>query len=72
MAVVTRLLQAIEEGDGSAAEALLPLVHEDLQRLAASRMAAESPGQILQPTALLNDGRQAEWKGRGTRSPGES
>jgi RNA polymerase sigma factor (TIGR02999 family) len=55
MADVTRLLQAIEEGDGSAAEELLPLVYEDLRRLAALRMAAESPGHTLQPTALVHE-----------------
>ena len=41
---VTRLLQAIERGDGSAAEKLLPLVYQDLRRLAALRMAREAPG----------------------------
>lgn len=55
MADVTRLLQAIEEGDGSAAAELLPQVYEDLRRLAALRMAAESPGQTLQPTALVHE-----------------
>ncbi len=55
MADVTRLLDAIEQGDGHAAEELLPLVYEDLRRLAVGRMAAEAPGQTLQPTALVHD-----------------
>ncbi len=70
MADVTRLLQAIEEGDGSAAEELLPLVYEDLRRLAALRMAAESPGHTLQPTALVHEawlriaGEDHSWQNR--------
>jgi RNA polymerase sigma factor (TIGR02999 family) len=52
---VTRLLHAIDEGDPHSAEQLLPLVYEELRKLAAARMARESPGQTLQPTALVHE-----------------
>jgi RNA polymerase sigma factor (TIGR02999 family) len=52
---VTRILQAVESGSPKAAEELLPLVYEELRRLAASRLARESPGQTLQPTALVHE-----------------
>ncbi len=52
---VTPLLQRINAGDPTAAEELLPLVYEELRRLAASRMARESPGQTLQATALVHE-----------------
>jgi RNA polymerase sigma factor (TIGR02999 family) len=52
---VTRILSAIEQGDGQAAEELLPLVYDELRRLALQRMASESPGQTLQPTALVHE-----------------
>jgi RNA polymerase sigma factor (TIGR02999 family) len=52
---VTRILAQIESGDPSAAERLLPLVYEELRKLAAARMAEESPGQTLQPTALVHE-----------------
>ncbi len=55
MADVTLILQSIERGDPKAAEELLPLVYEELRRLAASKMASESPGQTLQPTALVHE-----------------
>lgn len=55
MVEVTRLLQAIEHGDGAAADQLLPLVYEDLRRLASLRMAAEAPGHTLQATALVHE-----------------
>lgn len=55
MADVTRLLQAIEQGDGAAADELLPWVYEDLRRVAALRMAAEGPGHTLQATALVHE-----------------
>jgi len=51
----TRLLSAIEYGDGQAAEQLLPLVYDELHRLAAELMARERPGQTLQATALVNE-----------------
>jgi len=52
---VTRLLEAIDEGDLSAADELLPVIYEELRRLARSRMARESPGLTLQPTALVHE-----------------
>jgi RNA polymerase sigma factor (TIGR02999 family) len=52
---VTRILSAIEQGDPSAAEQLLPLVYDELRKLAADRMALEKPGQTLQATALVHD-----------------
>jgi DNA-binding GntR family transcriptional regulator len=52
---VTRILSAIEQGDGQAAEQLLPLVYEELRRLAAEKMAQEKPGQTLQATALVHE-----------------
>ncbi len=52
---VTRILSAIEEGDPHAAEELLPLVYDELRRLAAEKMAAERPGQTLQATALVHE-----------------
>ena len=52
---VTRLLQQIDSGDPSAAEKLLPLVYNELRRLAAARMAAESPDHTLQATALVHE-----------------
>src|ERR1022692_4626876 len=55
MSDVTRILSAIEEGDSSAAEQLLPLVYEELRKLAAQRLAAEKPGQTLQATALVHE-----------------
>jgi RNA polymerase sigma factor (TIGR02999 family) len=73
MADVTRILSAIEQGDPSAAAELLPLVYDELRKLAAARMAAEAPGQTLQPTALVHEaylrlvgGSQPQgWNGRG-------
>ena len=52
---VTRLLSAIEQGDPSAAGQLLPLVYDELRRLAAQRLAQEKPGQTLQATALVHE-----------------
>ena len=52
---VTRILNAIEHGDSKAASELLPLVYEELRRLAASKMAHESVGHTLQPTALVHE-----------------
>src|SRR5215213_6043922 len=52
---VTRILSAIEHGDPEAAERLLPLVYDELRKLAARRLAHEAPGQTLQPTALVHD-----------------
>ena len=55
MTDVTRILSAIEQGDPHAAERLLPLVYEELRRLAAARLAQEAPGQTLQATALVHE-----------------
>jgi RNA polymerase sigma factor (TIGR02999 family) len=55
MSDVTRLLDAAAAGDRRAAADLLPLVYDELRNLAAARMAAESPGQTLQPTALVHE-----------------
>ena len=55
MTSVTRVLTAIQEGDARAAEELLPVVYEELRRLAAQRLAHETPGQTLQPTALVHE-----------------
>ncbi len=52
---VTRILGAIQQGDPSAAEQLLPLVYDELRRLAAEKMAQEKPGQTLQATALVHE-----------------
>ena len=71
MSEVTRILTATERSDPKAAEELLPLVYEELRKLAAHKMAQEAPGQTLQPTALVHeawlrlgaDG-QPPWKNR--------
>jgi RNA polymerase sigma factor (TIGR02999 family) len=55
MTDVTRILSAIEQGDPSAAEQLLPLVYDKLRKLAAQKMAQEAPGQTLQATALVHE-----------------
>src|SRR5512144_802346 len=55
MSDVTRILSQIESGDPSAAEQLLPLVHEELRKLAAAKLSQEKPGQTLQATALVHD-----------------
>jgi RNA polymerase sigma factor (TIGR02999 family) len=72
MSDVTHILSAIEQGDPRAAEQLLPLVYDELRRLAAQRLAQEKPGQTLQATALVHeaylrlvDGKQAQhWNSR--------
>jgi RNA polymerase sigma factor (TIGR02999 family) len=55
MSDVTRILNAIDHGDAKAADELLPLVYEELRKLAAHRMSNEAPGQTLQPTALVHE-----------------
>ena len=52
---VTRVLSAIEQGDPRAAEQLLPLVYDELRKLAAQKLAQEKPGQTLQATALVHE-----------------
>lgn len=73
MSDITRILTAIEQGDAAAASQLLPLVYDELRKLAALRLAQEQPGQTLQATALVHDaflrlvGDEPEkgWGGRG-------
>jgi RNA polymerase sigma factor (TIGR02999 family) len=55
MSEITVILNAIEKGDPKAAEELLPLVYEELRKLAASKLASQSPDQTLQPTALVHE-----------------
>jgi RNA polymerase sigma factor (TIGR02999 family) len=55
MSDITRILDDAQHGDPQAAEELLPLVYEELRKLAAQRMANEAPGQTLQPTALVHE-----------------
>lgn len=69
---VTHLMTVAQSGDPSAAEALLPLVYDELRRLASRRIAREPPGQTLQPTALVHEAflrlvgdPNARWDGRG-------
>jgi len=73
MSDVTRLLSAIEQGDCRASEQLLPLIYDELRKLAAQRLAQERPGQTLQATALVHEAylrlvdaeRDRPWNGRG-------
>src|SRR5439155_2616655 len=73
MIEVTRILSAIEQGDPSAAEQLLPLVYDELRKLAAHKLAQEKPGQTLQATALVHEaylrlvdvGKAEHWHSRG-------
>jgi RNA polymerase sigma factor (TIGR02999 family) len=71
MSDVTRILGSIERGDPKAAEELLPLVYEELRKLAAARMADLPPGQTLQATALVHEayvrllGSEQQWDNRG-------
>jgi len=71
MSDITRILNAIEQGDGRAVDQLLPAVYQELRQLAAWKLAREKPGQTLQPTALVHEaylrlvGAQGQtWKGR--------
>ncbi len=52
---VTRILSAIEQGDPNAASELLPLIYDELRKLAAQKLAREQPGQTLQATALVHE-----------------
>ena len=73
MADVTQILNAIEDGDPHAAAQLLPLVYDELRKLAAQRMSQEKPGQTLQATALVHEAylrlvdaeRAQQWNSRG-------
>src|SRR6516225_825084 len=55
MSEVTRILSAIEQGDQRAAHRLLPLIYDELRKLAAQKLAQEKPGQTLQATALVHE-----------------
>jgi DNA-directed RNA polymerase specialized sigma24 family protein len=55
MSDVTQILTSIEQGDPKAADELLPLVYQELRRLAANKMASQAPGQTLQATALVHE-----------------
>ncbi len=69
---ITRILERVDKGDPRAAEQLLPLVYEELRKLAAHRMTWEAPGNTLQPTALVHEAylrlvgsnQPQEWDGR--------
>jgi RNA polymerase sigma factor (TIGR02999 family) len=73
MSEVTRILSAIEQGELHAAEELLPLIYDELRKLAAQKLAQEKPGQTLQATALVHEAylrlvdveQPQEWNGRG-------
>jgi RNA polymerase sigma factor (TIGR02999 family) len=73
MSEVTHILNAIAQGDPSAASQLLPLVYDELRRLAAQKLVHETPGQTLQPTALVHEaylrlvgeGEELHWNSRG-------
>jgi RNA polymerase sigma factor (TIGR02999 family) len=73
MSEVTQILDAITQGDPSAAAGLLPLVYDELRKLAAAQLAREAPGQTLQPTALVHEAYlrlvgtadQPHWNSRG-------
>src|SRR5580692_730697 len=73
MCDVTAILSAINQGDRIAAEKLLPLVYDELRKLAAQRMARERPGQTLDATALVHEAylrlvkvpEPGQWEGRG-------
>ena len=71
MSDVTRILDRVQQGEARAAEELLPLVYEELRRLAAAKMAQQPPGQTLQATALVHEaflrltgGQRDQWQGR--------
>jgi RNA polymerase sigma factor (TIGR02999 family) len=73
MHAITQVLQAIDQGDPHAAEQLLPLVYDELRRLAAQKLAREAPGQTLDATALVHEaylrlvgpGEEQPWDNRG-------
>lgn len=72
MSDVTRILDRVQQGEAKAAEELLPLVYEELRKLAAHKMAHEAPGHTLQPTALVHEAwlrlvgpADQPWNGRG-------
>ena len=69
---VTRILNSLEQGNVTGADELLPLIYDELRRLAAAKMSHEAPGQTLQPTALVHEAwlrlgadKQPNWQNRG-------
>src|SRR6516165_4868046 len=74
MTDVTRILSAVEQGDARAAEQLLPLVYDELRKLAAQKLAQEKPGQTLQATALVHEAylRLVDSERRGSSPPWDS
>jgi hypothetical protein len=79
MSEVTQILNASDQGDAKAAEQLLPLVYDELRKLAAQKLAQESPGQTLQSTALVHEAyirlvdvdKAQHWNSRGHFTTGE-
>jgi hypothetical protein len=76
---VTQILDRLQQGDPKAAEDLLPLVYNELRRLAAHKMAGEAPGHTLQPTALVHEAwlrlgadAQPDWHNRAQGGAGEA
>ena len=72
MSEVTELLEAVANGDPTAASRVLPLIYDELRKLAAQKLAHEKAGQTLQPTALVHEaylrlvgGAESHWNGRG-------
>lgn len=72
MSDVTQILNSMQTGDACASEELMPLVYEELRKLAASKLSREAPGQTLQATALVHEawlrissGQDQQWDGRG-------
>jgi RNA polymerase sigma factor (TIGR02999 family) len=73
MQEVTRILSAIQQGDAASAQKLLPLIYDELRKLAADKLAGEKPGQTLQATALVHEAylrlvdvdQPQRWNGRG-------
>jgi RNA polymerase sigma factor (TIGR02999 family) len=73
MSDVTRILSAIESGDQEASDKLLPLVYQELRKLAAAKLSKQKPGQTLQPTVLVHEAyvrlvdvdQPQQWNGRG-------
>ena len=77
MTDVTRILSAIDQGDSHAADKLLPLVYDELRKLAARKLSNERPGETLQATGLVHEAylrlvgspSEQKWNGAGTSSP---
>jgi hypothetical protein len=74
MSDVTQMLSAIERGDSSAAEQLLPLLYQELRKLATAKLSKEKPGQTIQPTVLVHEAyaRLLDGDAAQQRNPGRS